>query len=115
MPDRIFAIDIVVPVYNEGANIEKTLDSIEKNLKNVDPLSAKFQIVIVYDFEEDNTLPVVKKIQSQYAFPIVFLLNPIRGVLNAIKTGLLKSKADYILITMADMSDDYSIFPDLVI
>ncbi len=105
-------IDIVIPVFNEGANIGNTLRAIDKHAKGM--VGVEFVLNIVYDFEEDNTLPAVKKIQSELSLPVVFVKNPVRGVLNAIKTGLLSSSADYVLITMADMSDDYVILPDIV-
>jgi dolichol-phosphate mannosyltransferase len=99
-------IDIIIPVYNEGDNIGNTLRSIDKNAKNI--RGAKFTIKIVYDFKEDNTLPAVRKIQKKLSLPVKFVKNPVRGVVNAIKTGLLTSKADYAIVTMADMSDDYA-------
>jgi len=105
-------IDIVVPVYNEGANIGKTLASIDKYAKNIK--GVKFNIKIVYDFKEDNTLPAVRKIQKKLSLPVNFVKNPVRGVVNAIKTGLLTSNADYALVTMADMSDDHAVLPAIM-
>jgi glycosyltransferase involved in cell wall biosynthesis len=95
-------ISIIVPVYNEGANIEATLLAIEQKVHT------PHRIYIVYDFDEDNTLPVAKKMQQQ-GLPIELLKNPVRGVANAIKTGLRKAAGDYLLVTMADLSDDYSV------
>jgi glycosyltransferase involved in cell wall biosynthesis len=95
-------ISIIIPVYNEGANIEATLLAIEQKVHT------PHRIYIVYDFDEDNTLPVAKKMQQQ-GLPIELLKNPVRGVANAIKTGLRKAGGDYLLVTMADLSDDYSV------
>jgi dolichol-phosphate mannosyltransferase len=95
-------ISIIIPVYNEGANIEATLLTIEQKVHT------PHRIYIVYDFEEDNTLPIAKKMQQQ-GLPIELLKNPVRGVVNAIKTGLRKASGDYLLVTMADLSDDYSV------
>jgi dolichol-phosphate mannosyltransferase len=96
-------IGIIVPVYNEGSNIEATLLAIEQKVHT------PHKIYIVYDFDEDNTLPVAKKMQQQGRVPIELLKNPVRGVANAIKTGLRKAGGDYLLVTMADLSDDYSV------
>jgi len=95
-------LGIIVPVYNEAENITATLTAIEENV------STAHKIYIVYDFDEDNTLPVAKSLLNK-GLPIEFLKNPIRGVANAIKTGLRKANGDYLLVTMADMSDDYSV------
>jgi glycosyltransferase involved in cell wall biosynthesis len=96
-------LGIIIPVYNEGANIEATLLAIEQKVHT------PHRIYIVYDFDEDNTLPVAKKMQQQGRVPIELLKNPVRGVANAIKTGLRKAGGDYLLVTMADLSDDYSV------
>jgi dolichol-phosphate mannosyltransferase len=96
------SLGVIIPVYNEGANIEATLLAIEQKIHT------PHRIYIVYDFDEDNTLPVAKKMQQQ-GLPIELLKNPIRGVANAIKTGLRKAGGDYLLVTMADLSDDYSV------
>ena len=47
-------LDIIIPVYNEGANIILTLNSI---FKNVD---SNFDILICYDFEADDTLDAIR-------------------------------------------------------
>jgi dolichol-phosphate mannosyltransferase len=96
------SLGVIIPVYNEGANIEATLLDIEQKVHT------PHRIYIVYDFDEDNTLPVAKKMQQQ-GLPIELLKNPVRGVANAIKTGLRKAPDDYLLVTMADLSDDYSV------
>jgi dolichol-phosphate mannosyltransferase len=95
-------LGIIIPVYNEGANIEATLLIIKEKVHT------PHRIYIVYDFDEDNTLPAAKKMQQQ-GLPIELLKNPVRGVANAIKTGLRKAGGDYLLVTMADLSDDYSV------
>jgi len=105
-------IDIAIPVYNEGENIAGTLSAINDNIKNIS--DAEFTINIIYDFEEDNTLPVIEQIKKNISVPIKLTKNSARGVVNALKTGFSSSSADYVLVTMADMSDDYAILPKIV-
>lgn len=93
---------IIIPVYNEGANIGTTLAAIEEKVRT--PHTS----FIVYDFEEDNTLPVARELQKK-GLPVEFIKNPVRGVVSAIKTGLKTAPGEYLLVTMADMSDDYSV------
>jgi dolichol-phosphate mannosyltransferase len=95
-------LGIIIPVYNEAANIGRTLESIRRLV------TTPHVVYIVYDFDEDDTLPVAKGYLNR-GFNIRFLKNPVRGCLNAIKTGLAKAEADCLLVTMADMSDDYSV------
>jgi len=95
-------LGIIIPVYNEGPNIKATLEAIEQKIET------PHKIYIVYDFDQDDTLPVAKEMQ-QKGLLIELLKNPVRGVANAIKTGLRKAPQDYLLVTMADLSDDYSV------
>ncbi|MHB1665505.1 MAG: glycosyltransferase family 2 protein [bacterium] len=97
-------LDIVIPVYNEALNIENCLN--ELSLKVYVP----FKALIVYDFPEDNTLPVVENIKDNYKFSINLIKNTIgKGPLNAIKAGLNASDGDAVLVSMADLSDDIKI------
>jgi len=101
-------VDFVMPVYNEGANIGRALAEIYDQV----PLSKR--VLVVYDFDEDNTVPVVRELFSR--FPGVELVkNTIgRGVLNAVRSGLAAATAEVVVITMADLSDDVSVVPRMV-
>ena len=104
-------IGIIIPVYNEAANIENNLNAISLGIKNS---AHQYSVNIVYDFDEDSTLPVIERIRSAYSFPIHLIKNNARGVCAAIKTGLNKTQGDFVLVTMADMSDDYSVLDAMV-
>jgi dolichol-phosphate mannosyltransferase len=94
-------LSVVVPVYNEGENITSTLHGVHRVLVGV-----PHEILVVYDFDEDNTIPVVNRLQAE--LPTVRpLRNQIgRGVLNAMKAGFEAANAPHLLTTMADGSDD---------
>lgn len=94
-------LGIVIPVYNEGENIAKTLDAIAVQV------ATPHRISLVYDFDEDNTLPVVRARQGA-GHDIRLLKNSQPGVAGAIKTGLRQAEEEYVLVSMADMSDDYA-------
>ena len=52
------------------------------------------EIIIVYDHENDNSIPVAKKLQSQFS-NIVLVHNKLgMGVKYALKAGIEKSKYD---------------------
>lgn len=95
-------LGVIIPVYNEAENIGRTLTALREQVRT------PCRIYIVYDFEEDNTLPVARE-YARRGMEMIFLKNTQRGVLGAIKTGLTSAPEDYLLVTMADMSDDYSV------
>ncbi|MDB5351419.1 MAG: glycosyl transferase family 2 [Planctomycetota bacterium] len=107
MTDPGAVVDFVMPVYNEGANVESAIREIDKSV------SIPKRILIVYDFDEDNTLPVVRALQPE--FPYVELVkNQLgKGVLNAVRAGIAATTAEVVIVTMADLSDDVAIVPEM--
>lgn len=94
------SIDIVIPVYNEAENIRSTLLEIAAQVR------VPYKIRIVYDRDDDTTLPVAGAVCEQEKIPFELVKNKFgRGALNAIKSGLLSGSADYVIVTMADLSD----------
>lgn len=104
MPKKL---GIIIPVYNEAGNIRETIRAIEANVKT------PHIIYIVYDFDEDNTLPEVKMLQEE-GVDLVLLKNTAGKVVNAIKKGLREAEEKYLLVTMADFSDDYGVVDQMV-
>lgn len=96
MKNSKIKLSILMPVRNEGINIEIML----KILRAV--VEVPYEILIVYDMVDDNSIPVVKKLQPTYK-NVHLIHNTLgRGVANAIKSGLKASKGDYILIFAVD-------------
>jgi dolichol-phosphate mannosyltransferase len=93
-------ISLVVPVYNEADNIEPFLREVEREVRE------PHEILLVYDFPEDTTLPAVAAMQPPC--PAVRLVyNTLgRGVLNALKAGFKASRGDVVVVLMADRSDE---------
>jgi len=95
------ALSVVVPVYNEGENVVPTLRGVVEHT-HARPL----EVLVVHDFDEDSTVPVVKRLQAELPELRLHRNTIGRGVLNAIKSGLGAATAPYILVTMGDGSDD---------
>ena len=93
-------LNIVIPVYNESENIIHTISEIENKI------STPYQITIIYDFEDDDTLPAIKDIVEERKNIRIIKNKYGRGVLKAIKTGFDCVDDGVILVIMADMSDD---------
>lgn len=89
-----------MPVYNEGKVIGESLKKVESAIK------ISHELLIIYDMDEDTTVPPVKKLQKKY--PNVKLVkNKLgRGALNALKTGLSEAMGESVCVMMADLTDD---------
>src|ERR1700737_39900 len=93
-------LHIVVPVYNEAENFPAFYQSLKANVRT------PYRVIVVYDFEEDTTVPVVRRLAQ--GDPGLFLVkNPKKGVIGALRTGLAYPKAGAVVVTMADGSDDH--------
>ena len=93
-------LSVVMPVYNEGERVVPVLRALEASV------STPHETLVVYDFDADTTVPPVRGLAAD--LPHVRLLhNELgRGVLNAMKAGIAASRGEYVLITMADGSDE---------
>lgn len=100
-------LHVVVPVYNEGENFLAFHESLKKNVRT------PYRLVVVYDFEEDTTVPVVQRLAEKDP-TIVLVKNPNRGVLGALKAGLHHPKQGAIVVSMADLSDDHTRIDSMV-
>lgn len=90
---------IVVPVYNEGPNIRRLLEGVR------DRTTGRYEILICYDFDEDNTLPAIAAMERPPQ-GIRLIRNRLgKGVVNAIRAGFQAAEGDCIVVVMADLSD----------
>lgn len=98
------SLSIVIPVKNERENIKTALNAIFSQVKY------DFELLIIYDTDDDNTLPEIRKIDN-----IRLIKNKYSaGALNAIKTGLEESQSPYVIVTMADLSDPPKVMNDML-
>jgi glycosyltransferase involved in cell wall biosynthesis len=101
-------VDLVMPVYNEGANIEKAI----RELADKAPIPKR--LLVVYDFDEDDTLPALRRLTPEFPWVQTVRNTRGRGVLNAIRAGIAAATSDVVIVTMADLSDDVAIIPAMV-
>jgi dolichol-phosphate mannosyltransferase len=94
-------LDIVIPVYNEGANIVGVLGALAREVKT------PARVLICYDREDDDTLPAVRGNPAAYAgLPVDLVRNHGRGVHAAVMAGLAASRAPLVVVYPAD--DDFN-------
>ena len=99
--DETPVLSIVIPVYNEAENITPVL----RNLVNA-VHATSYEVLIVYDFDADTTVPVVERLIPDMPQLRLQRNDLGRGVLNAIRKGFQVARAPYVLVMMADGSDE---------
>jgi glycosyltransferase involved in cell wall biosynthesis len=93
-------LDIVIPVYNEGENITRLLDSFLAEVRT------PYRVLICYDRDNDTTLSAIAAYPKRESVDIEFVKNRGRGPHGAVMTGLAQSTAPFALVYMAD--DDFN-------
>ena len=94
-------LTIIVPVYCEGEAFPALWSALTTQI------GSRFRAVVVYDFDEDDTVPVVRAIVSGGEGRLSLVKNTIRaGVVGAIETGFRQVERGPVLVVMADLSDD---------
>jgi dolichol-phosphate mannosyltransferase len=94
-------IDLIIPVYNEGANILATLGALAREVRT------PARVLICYDSEDDDTLPAIRNNPDVWAkLDVMFVRNPGRGAHGAVLAGFAASTAPIIAVYPAD--DDFN-------
>lgn len=94
------SLTMIVPVYNEAENIRNLLSEIETRI------APPFQVLIVYDFDEDTTVPVIQELMASRPWLRLVKNDLGRGVVNALRAGFHAARHGPALVVMADLSDD---------
>ena len=108
----IESISIVIPSYNESENIKelcrRTLDIIKKiNIK-------KYELIFVENGSKDNSLELLKKINSENKSIKIISLSRNFGYQSAIAVGLKYSENDYVCVMDGDLQDPPEIISKFV-
>lgn len=101
-------VTLVIPVYNEAENVPALFESIRSNI------GTDAEILICYDFDEDNTLPAVRKLATDF-HNLKLVKNRFgSGPLGAIKSGFEAASSPAMVVVMADLSDDLAVVPRMM-
>jgi glycosyltransferase involved in cell wall biosynthesis len=93
------ALDIVIPIYNEGEGIIKVLNALKQHVHT------PFRVLLCYDRDDDTTLLAVRN-TARFPFAMSFVKNQRQGAHGAVLTGFEKSSAPAVLVYPGD--DDYN-------
>ncbi len=104
MDERI--VSVVVPVYNEDANIQHCLRALSAALAGMD-----HEILVCYDFDEDRTLAAIEAMEDRPRAVRLVRNRLGRGVACALRAGFAAARGDVIVTTMADLSDPPEAIP----
>ena len=103
-------LDIIIPVYNEGANIINTINAITKYI------NFNYNIFICYDLDKDTTISSIEKSIHHKLINknIFFIKNKSQGAHSAVMTGISFSHSQFCVVLPAD--DDYNVhnFPSIL-
>ena len=104
------AYSVVVPVFNEAANIGRFCQTARRDLPR------EYELLVCYDFDADDTLPALAAIAPADKPARLRLVrnNLGKGVRYAIEAGMRAATAPVVLVTMADLSDDFSRVGEMV-
>jgi glycosyltransferase involved in cell wall biosynthesis len=101
-------LSIVLPVYNEGDAVEPVLRALSAGVRT------SHELVVVYDFDGDTTVPVIARLATEIP-GLRGMRNDLgRGVLNAMNAGISGTTSPYVLISMADGSDEPHVVDQMV-
>ena len=96
-----YQLEIIIPVYYEQDNIYETISNILKKTK------ANFRLTIVFDFDNDPTLDVIKK---KFDNDRIFLIkNKYLGLNGAMKTAFEYSNSDSVVLYTAEDHQNYEV------
>src|SRR5258708_287433 len=94
-------LTIIIPVYNEGENFPRLWEALLTSVRS------SFRVLVVFDFDEDNTLPAVHGLVEKGEKRLRLIKNAVRpGVVSAILTAFRQVSEGPVLVVMADLADD---------
>lgn len=92
-------ISIIIPVYNTGKHIEKCLNSVLNQTRNID-----LEVIIINDGSTDNSEEIITKYIQEHNLNLQYYSKENEGVAKTRNFGIEKSNSDYIMFLD---SDDY--------
>ena len=104
-------ISIVIPVYNEEANLRSLLEGLVPVMQG---LNRPYEIIAVDDGSTDNSLEILKSLKSKYGALRIIKLDRNNGQSAAFDAGFKQSRGETVLTIDADLQYDPRDIPTLL-
>lgn len=101
-------LSIILPAHNEELNIVRVVETLEKALRKT---NITYEIICVENGSTDNTLLILKQLAKKNAK--VSVVQSSAGWGNAVRTGFMHARGNYICYSVSDGQVDLSIIPQL--
>lgn len=105
-------ISILLPAYNEGENITRIFEALQRELKKT---SYQYEIIYVNDGSSDDTLSRIKNLADQYEEVKYISFTRNFGKEAALLAGLRYSNGDALIIMDADLQHPTELIHDLIV
>jgi glycosyltransferase involved in cell wall biosynthesis len=102
-------ISIVIPIYNEEANIAKLAESILETLSGM-----KYEVLFINDGSTDNSEKEIKTINKKYAHIKLITLRRNYGQTAAMQAGFDNAQGEIIIPMDGDLQNDPKDIPKLI-
>jgi glycosyltransferase involved in cell wall biosynthesis len=104
-------LSVVVPVYNEEANVEPLIGEINGVLRH---LGKSYEVVLVDDGSEDQTFAVLSKLHREQPTMTVVRLKRNFGQTAALAAGLAYARGEIVILMDGDGQNDPADIPALL-
>jgi glycosyltransferase involved in cell wall biosynthesis len=105
------SVDVVVPVYNEEQDLERSVDTLRAFLREGAPY--RWRIVVADNASVDGTLGIAKRLSSEYP-EVTYVHLDQKGRGRALRRAWLESEADIVSYMDVDLSTGLEAFPPLI-
>lgn len=110
IPNPTKLISCVVPVYNEETLIAEFIEALDKTLKE---LAYPYEIVLVDDGSQDNTLAIIHQLRTQ--FPIRYIrFSRNFGKEKALSAGLDHARGDAVILLDGDFQHPLELLSEFI-
>ena len=104
-------ISIVLPVFNEEAGIQATIDTL---LNYIEQQEEKYELIFVDDGSKDKSVAIIKRALAQNDHIKLVEFSRNFGHQLAITAGLEYTKGDAVVVMDADLQDPPEVIPQMI-
>ena len=104
-------VDVVIPVYNEEAALEKSVLALREFLQKNCPI--EWRVVVANNASTDSTIEIARRLAERFA-DVHYVHLDVKGRGRALRKAWLETDADIVAYMDVDLSTNLRFFPPLV-